>query len=167
MFDWRHINKVAAGQSNMRRGAGTFFGDRFFGDLDKNFLAFFEKVRDRRLLRPTPAIVAVTSAVTTRRPITGLPVTTWPVTGLAVTILAVIGRTIFAWAVTVWPVTNWTFATRTIVTASAATTPTITATGTIIGGPPPLSLRFFGPVNLPLRPRRFAPGAPPVALPVA
>src|SRR5258706_6613737 len=143
MFDWRHINKVAAGQSNMRRGAGTFFGDRFFGDLDKNFLAFFEKVRDRRLLRPTPAIVAVTSAVTTRRPITGLPVTTWPVTGLAVTILAVIGRTIFAWAVTVWPVTNWTFATRTIVTASAATTPTITATGTIIGGPLALIGRFL------------------------
>src|SRR5438445_288587 len=134
MLDRRHVNEIAARQSDMRCNTSTLFGDRFFGDLDENFLSFFKEVRDRRL-RPTAApiiaVVAVTPAVS-RRPVTGLPVTILAITRLPVTILAVIGRTVFTWAVTARTVTAWAIATRTIVAASAATASAIAASGAVI-----------------------------------
>jgi hypothetical protein len=46
VFDGRHIDDKAAGQGNVRRDARTLLSNGFLGDLDDDFLAFFQEVRD-------------------------------------------------------------------------------------------------------------------------
>ena len=40
----RHVNQKAARQRNMRRDAGAFSAEGFFGDLDEHFLTLREQV---------------------------------------------------------------------------------------------------------------------------
>src|SRR5690349_16779318 len=63
MFDRRHINEEAARQRDVRCYSSTLSRDRFFGDLDENFLTFSEKLRDRRLRAAITSITTPTLSV--------------------------------------------------------------------------------------------------------
>src|SRR5438105_1321105 len=71
MFDCRHVNQIAARKRDVRSNARALLGDRLFGNLDQNLLAFAQEVGDRRLraLAPRGAAAAMTrgSATTVAR----------------------------------------------------------------------------------------------------
>ena len=48
VIDRRHVDQEAAGQGDVAGDAGALFADGFFGDLNQNFLTFFEQVGDQR-----------------------------------------------------------------------------------------------------------------------
>src|SRR6266540_4483042 len=50
MLYGRHIDQKATGKSDVRRDAGTLFGDRLLRDLDQYLLSFAQQIRNRGLL---------------------------------------------------------------------------------------------------------------------
>ena len=59
MLDRRHVNQKPARQSDVRSNARAFLGDRLFGNLHQNLLAFAQEIGDGRLCaivsrRPAP-----------------------------------------------------------------------------------------------------------------
>mgnify|MGYP003397452456 CR=1 FL=1 len=58
----RHINEISARQSDVRSDTSTFLRDRFFCDLNKNFLPFLQQISDQWL---RPSIAASTTTVVT------------------------------------------------------------------------------------------------------
>ena len=50
MFDGGHVDQKTTRQRDVRSDAGAFLGNRFFGNLDKNFLSFIKQIRNRWLL---------------------------------------------------------------------------------------------------------------------
>ena len=63
MFDRRHINDKSARKCDMRSNACTFFGDRFFGDLNENFLTFLKQIGNCRLRTLAAASAFVISLI--------------------------------------------------------------------------------------------------------
>src|SRR3954452_14399753 len=62
MVHRRHVDQKTSGQRDVAGDARAFFADWFFGDLDQNLLAFFEKIRDlRQVLRLLTAEAPATS----------------------------------------------------------------------------------------------------------
>jgi hypothetical protein len=57
MLDRRHVNQKAPRQSDVRSNARAFLGDRLFGNLHQNLLAFAQEIGNGRL-----------SAIVSRRP---------------------------------------------------------------------------------------------------
>ena len=51
VFERRHVDHVAARQRDVRRDARAFLAQRLLGDLNDDFLAFFQQVGDGRLRR--------------------------------------------------------------------------------------------------------------------
>ena len=65
VFDRRHVNKIATGQSDVRSYAGAFLSDGFFRNLDQNLLTFFEQIADCglfALLAPGGTTASTTAA---------------------------------------------------------------------------------------------------------
>ena len=52
MFNGRHVNYEASRQGDVRGDARALLSQRLFGDLDDDFLAFFEEIGNRRQRRP-------------------------------------------------------------------------------------------------------------------
>src|SRR5665213_732189 len=46
VLERRHVDHVAAGQRDVRGDARAFGAEGFFGDLDDDFLAFFQQIAD-------------------------------------------------------------------------------------------------------------------------
>ncbi len=55
VIDGRHVHQEAAGQRDVRSDARAFLTQRLLGDLDDDFLAFFQQVADRRQRHLFPA----------------------------------------------------------------------------------------------------------------
>ena len=65
-----HVDQEPPGQRDVTSNARSFLADRFFGDLDQNFLAFFEQITDqwnRRILTAPETASAATAALAVAR----------------------------------------------------------------------------------------------------
>ncbi len=61
MFDGRHVNQITARERDVRSNARALLGDRLFGNLHQNLLAFAQEVGDRRLRALAPRGAAATA----------------------------------------------------------------------------------------------------------
>ena len=69
MIDGRHVHQETAGQRDVRGDARAFLAERFLGDLYDDFLAFAQKVADRRQRRAVFASFARRRSTFSGRPL--------------------------------------------------------------------------------------------------
>ena len=60
VIDRRHVHEEAAGQGDMRGDAGAFLAERLLGNLNNDFLAFTQQIRDGGHGRPGPLFASFT-----------------------------------------------------------------------------------------------------------
>ena len=62
MFDGRHVNQITARERDVRSNARALLGNRLFGNLHQNLLAFAQEIGDCRLRALAPCGAAVATA---------------------------------------------------------------------------------------------------------